>query len=297
MVIGATAMSSTERLRVAGGIARFEDDVHVQGDLLLTDQDGTPVADRHLRVIDGRILATTTGNVEGRYISNDSIEVMDIADGGTGQTAKTAAFDALAPTTTKGDLIAFDGSDNVRLPVGTNGQVLQSDSTATEGVSWTTLGAGKIVQIGGYSVDVTDRSTTNTIPLDDTIPQTTEMGTTGATVTYTPTSADTVTYIIAIAHIGSNVNNSTKSVGIYRSAPAKGNNNIDSIATNNFATATLMTNSIAMFRYDHADTSSQTWDLYFGGNTGTTYLNRRSAGALWGDTFKTTLLVLEVDES
>lgn len=59
-----------------------------------------------------------------------------IANGGTGQTTKLAAFDALSPATTKGDLIAFDGLDNVRLPVGVNNYVLTADSTQTTGMKW-----------------------------------------------------------------------------------------------------------------------------------------------------------------
>lgn len=52
-----------------------------------------------------------------------------IANGGTGQTTNTAAFDALAPTTTSGDTIYYNGTDNVRLPVGSNGQVLGVSSS------------------------------------------------------------------------------------------------------------------------------------------------------------------------
>lgn len=48
-----------------------------------------------------------------------------IADGGTGQSSKTAGFDALSPVTTRGDLIYRDASNNVRLPKGTQGQYLQ----------------------------------------------------------------------------------------------------------------------------------------------------------------------------
>lgn len=60
-----------------------------------------------------------------------------IGDGGTGQTSQTPAFDALAPTTTKGDLIVYNGTDNVRLAVGANdGTHLLVDSVASEGVSW-----------------------------------------------------------------------------------------------------------------------------------------------------------------
>lgn len=59
-----------------------------------------------------------------------------IANGGTGQTTQTAAFDALSPLTTKGDLIAHNGTNDVRVPVGTNGYVLTADSTAATGVAW-----------------------------------------------------------------------------------------------------------------------------------------------------------------
>jgi hypothetical protein len=72
-----------------------------------------------------------------------------IANGGTGQTDAAPAFDALAPTTTKGDLIVNTGTDNVRLPVGTNGQILVADSSTTEGVKWfTSSGAGTVTSVG-----------------------------------------------------------------------------------------------------------------------------------------------------
>jgi len=72
----------------------------------------------------------TLGNIGG---------TLGISKGGTGQTTQTAAFDALAPTTTKGDLIASDGSDNVRVAVGANGLVLTADSGAASGVSWSAV--------------------------------------------------------------------------------------------------------------------------------------------------------------
>ena len=60
-----------------------------------------------------------------------------INKGGTGQTTATAAFDALAPTTTKGDIIVYDGTDNVRLAVGgTNNHVLTVDSSTATGLKW-----------------------------------------------------------------------------------------------------------------------------------------------------------------
>ena len=69
----------------------------------------------------------TAGNVTG---------VVAIANGGTGQTTAVAAFDALSPATTKGDLIVSNGTDNVRQAVGTDTFVLTADSTTATGVKW-----------------------------------------------------------------------------------------------------------------------------------------------------------------
>ncbi len=86
---------------------------------------------------------------------------ISIALGGSGQATKTLAFDALSPLTTKGDLIASNGTDNIRVGVGTNGQVLQADSTATGGVSWTTNPAGAYDTIDNAGTPLTQRTILN----------------------------------------------------------------------------------------------------------------------------------------
>lgn len=64
---------------------------------------------------------------------------LSIANGGTGQTTKTPAFNALSPLTTKGDLLVIIASgDNTRKAVGTDGQVLTADSSDATGVKWAT---------------------------------------------------------------------------------------------------------------------------------------------------------------
>jgi len=65
-----------------------------------------------------------------------------VAQGGTGETDATEGFDSLAPTTTKGDVIVHNGTDNIRLAVGTNDQVLTADSTQASGVKWADAAGG-----------------------------------------------------------------------------------------------------------------------------------------------------------
>jgi hypothetical protein len=60
----------------------------------------------------GSTSITTVGTVGAGTWQGSAI---GISYGGTGATSKTAAFDALAPTTTLGDTMFFDGTDVVRL--------------------------------------------------------------------------------------------------------------------------------------------------------------------------------------
>jgi len=97
---------------------------------------GTASADRAIALPDASGTVALTSDITA------------IANGGTGQTSQTAAFDALAPTTTKGDLIVSNGSDNVRVPVGaTNGHVLTVDSAEATGVKWAAGGGGGLTNI------------------------------------------------------------------------------------------------------------------------------------------------------
>ena len=52
-----------------------------------------------------------------------------IAEGGTGQVTATAAFNALSPVTTRGDLIVRGAANNQRLAIGAAARLLRSDGT------------------------------------------------------------------------------------------------------------------------------------------------------------------------
>lgn len=54
----------------------------------------------------------------------------------SGSESTSAAFDLLSPLTTKGDLLTYNGSHNIREAVGTDGYFLVADSTSPSGVSW-----------------------------------------------------------------------------------------------------------------------------------------------------------------
>lgn len=99
--------------------------------------DGTNTA---LAAIQAADVPTLNQNTTGT--ASNVTGVVAIANGGTGQTTATAGFDALAPTTTKGDLIVSDGTDNVRQAVGTDTYVLTADSTTATGVKWAATSGG-----------------------------------------------------------------------------------------------------------------------------------------------------------
>lgn len=79
---------------------------------------------------------TTSGTLAITY----SGTALPIANGGTGQTTASAAFNALSPVTNTGDLIIGNGTNSAtRLAIGANGYVLTSDGTTA---SWVAAGSG-----------------------------------------------------------------------------------------------------------------------------------------------------------
>ena len=78
-----------------------------------------------------------------------------IINGGTGQTSASAAFNALSPVTTTGDLIIGNGANsNTRLAIGTNGFVLRSNGTTASWTSPITSGTS-VASTSGTSIDFT----------------------------------------------------------------------------------------------------------------------------------------------
>ncbi|MBP8959280.1 MAG: hypothetical protein KBG40_02515 [Bacteroidales bacterium] len=117
----------------------------------------------------GTITANLTGNVTGNVsgTANNVTGTVAIANGGTGATTKTSAFDALSPMNAEGDII-YGGSDGTgtRLARGTNGQVLG----LTAGVpQWQDAGAGDMILANAQTV--TGVKTFSALPVFSTLTQ------------------------------------------------------------------------------------------------------------------------------
>lgn len=86
----------------------------------ITVTDANTVTVTFTSAISGKAIVLS-GDVGGSAVPS----VVSIAGGGTGQTTASAAFDALSPITTTGDLIySSGGTTNARLGIGSTGQVL-----------------------------------------------------------------------------------------------------------------------------------------------------------------------------
>ena len=81
-----------------------------------------------------------------------------IASGGTGQTSASAAFNALSPVTTTGDLIIGDGTNSAtRLAIGANGYLLTSNGTTA---SWVAAPATGVTTFSGGTTGLTPATAT-----------------------------------------------------------------------------------------------------------------------------------------
>lgn len=71
-------------------------------------------------------------NLTGLPLTTGVTGTLGLGNGGTGQITASAAFDALAPTTTRGDLIFRNATTNARLAASTAGYLLQTNGAGTD---------------------------------------------------------------------------------------------------------------------------------------------------------------------
>jgi hypothetical protein len=105
-----------------------------------------------------------TGNISGNAANVTG--TVAIANGGTGQTTASAAFNALSPITTTGDLIIGNGSGTAtRLGIGANTYVLTSNGTTA---TWAAATGGVSQIIAGTNVTISPTGGTGAVTINAT---------------------------------------------------------------------------------------------------------------------------------
>ena len=173
---------------------------------------------------------TSNGVAAGYFDASQNLNLthaLSIANGGTGQTTASAAFTALSPLTTSGDLIYENATPApARLAIGSTGQILTVvaglpawASPATSG----TVTSVSVVSANGLAGTVATATTTPAITLSTTVTgilygngtsiaaavagnfPTLNQNTTGTAANVTATSNSTLTTLSALSLLGSQV--------------------------------------------------------------------------------------------
>jgi hypothetical protein len=119
----------------------------------------------------------TLTSCTGLPLTSGVTGTLPIANGGTGQTTASTAFNALSPITTVGDLILGTGANTAsRLAIGANSYVLTSDGTTA---SWVAPSGGVSTFSAGTTGFTPNTATTGAVTLAGTL--TTTNGGTGLT--------------------------------------------------------------------------------------------------------------------
>jgi len=125
--------SNNFALTISSNALQYEGaNVVISGSIIDADISASAEIDR------GKIDAGTADHV---VINDDagnlsSEATLSITRGGTGASTAITGFDALAPLSTKGDILTYHTSASQRLGVGSNGQVLTAASGQTPGLEW-----------------------------------------------------------------------------------------------------------------------------------------------------------------
>jgi hypothetical protein len=217
---------------------------------------------------------------------------LPIGNGGTGQTGKTAGFDALSPLSAKGDLMWFDGSDNARMTTSAGGKFLISTLSGTSTASGTLIpvwgSGGKVIQV----VNVQDGAVatgTTVMPRDDTIPQNTE-GDEYMTLAITPSNASS-TLIISVNAVVSPSASQHIEMALFQDATA------GALAATGGVThsAALVLNMSLVHKMTAGTTSATTFKIRIGTDSaGTTTFNGYGGARAFGGVAASSITIMEV---
>lgn len=141
-----------------------------------------------------------------------------ISSGGTGQTTQTAAFNALDPLTTKGDLITHDGTNSVRQGVGSDAQIPVADSSLTNGWGWKYVATPMQSKTTTYAILASDSGVVcNAGVAGFTVTLPTAVGVSGKRYTIKKSLADSSTNAVTIATTSSQTIDGSTTIDIITS--------------------------------------------------------------------------------
>ena len=226
------------------------------------------------------------GSIDNAHIADDAIDSEHYAAGSIDEAhiADNAVTLAKMAGGTDGNIISFDSSgDPVAIATGNDGQVLTSAGSGAQPAFEDAAGGGKVLQITKATY-TSETSSSNTYPHDDTPPLYSE-GAELVSGTITPTSSGS---IILVRVTGSMCTVSHSIIALYRNTVATPLR----VAANQGHASYLENFAIA-----HIDspstTSSTTYSVRYGCNTGTSYANNASDGNYWGGTLGWDLTMIE----
>lgn len=238
-----------------------------------------------LTVATGEITLTSSRHSVDTESDAASDDLDTISNGSTDQVIFLYAENASRIVTLKngtGNIVTNNGEDipihNLNTPV-----VLQYDGT-----NWKVIGRGdKILQIQESAVS-TYGSTTVLVPYDNTAPQKAE-GTSVTTIAFTPKSANSTLYFEATGMVDANTSN-------HRALLLVNTVIDDCLAVNStHANATGRPVTIPLIYSElSASTTARIYDLRYGSESGTSYINGSSTSALYGGKCKSTLRITEI---
>jgi hypothetical protein len=207
---------------------------------------------------------TSSGTIALTY----SGTALPIANGGTGQTTASAAFNALSPLTTAGDILygATSGA-GTRLGIGTTGQVLTVSVGGLPTWSTTGLGTGtvtsvSVVSANGFAGTVATATTTPAITISTSI--TGVLKGNGTAVSAATAGTD---YSAGTSALTTGIIKSTTTTGALSIAVAA---DFPTLNQNTTGTAANVTGTVAVANGGTGQTSYTNGQLLIGNTTGNT---------------------------
>tara|TARA_R110001599_G_scaffold45300_6_gene134044 strand:- start:2562 stop:3248 length:687 start_codon:yes stop_codon:yes gene_type:complete len=190
---------------------------------------------------------------------------------------------------TDGNLFSYDASGApVHVSTGNANEVLVSNGAGAAPTFQSLSGLQRVVQ-QVYATDATYASTTDTFPLDDTIPQNTE-GAEAVTVAITPTSASNYLLVEAGGMFTNSSSTTCVVLALFQDSTA------DAIAASGHpvSSASNANSGSITHRMAAGTTSATTFKLRFAGQSGTTYRNGTSSARLFGGRTNSWIMVTEI---